>query len=41
MGRQFTRSRKTHALVPRRIRSFCFVQIACEHIEMWLLMFIS
>ena len=33
MGRQFTESRKTHALVPRRIRSFCFLQIACVHIE--------
>ena len=33
MGRQFAPNRKTHALVPRRIRSFCLVQIACEYIE--------
>ena len=37
MGRQFAQSRKTHALVPRRIRSFCFVQIACSHIKTGLI----
>ncbi len=40
MGRQFVQSRKTHALVPRRMSSFCFVQIACEYIETGLLMLV-